>query len=264
MPYRSPKVGGPRRICVLNGKGGVGKSTTAVNLAVALAARGLRVLLLDVDAQGNATEFLGLEPRLQAWGAGDFLLGRGFKPVRGVLTPGLDLVPGSRAMGRSEASAEGLVAGAPAGLRRAVDSVAQGYGVVLADCGPSLGRMAVAAVAACPEVLVPVQLAPAAVSAALSMQAFLRQVAVEVQPRAGVLGVVGTFAEVRQRRPVALLESLRHLFGPALFRTVIHTSAAVRDAAGRGRPVVLDAPKSRGAQEYQSLAEEVVARGPIP
>jgi chromosome partitioning protein len=124
--------------------------------------------------------------------------------------------------------------------------------------------LAINAVVACPEVLVPIELAHAAAMGAVTLRRFLQDVQVDLEPRVGILGVVGTFADERERTPRELLTVLRTVFGSQLFDTVIHTSAAIRDAAGRGRPVVLDAPQSRGAEEYQLLTQEVVTRGRIP
>lgn len=99
---------------------------------------------------------------------------------------------------------------------------------------------------------------------AVTLRRFLHDVQTDLEPAVNILGVLGTFADDRERTPRDLLHVLRTVFGEQLFDTVIHTSAAIRDAAGHGRPVILDAPKSRGAEEYQLLTQEVVTRGCIP
>jgi chromosome partitioning protein len=252
------------RIAVLNQKGGVGKTTTTVNLAVALAQAGKRVLVVDFDGQCNATQFLGLADCGRCWSSAELVLGEGeFSPVRDQLLPGLDVVPATEALARVERRLlENIISG-PRRLRRALERV-PGYDYTLIDCGPTLGMMALNAVIACPDVLIPIELGHPAAMGAVTLQQFLEDVRLDLEPAVRILGVLGTFADQRERTPGEVHAVLKGLFGPALFNTVIHTSAAIRDAAGKGRPVVLEAPSSRGAAEYLSLTQEVIHRGNQP
>lgn len=250
-----------RRIAVLNQKGGVGKTTTAVNLAVALADRGLRVLLVDLDAQRNATQFVGLDEAESPHGSDALILHAVFRPVRDVLRPGLDVVPATASHALLEPQLIGDTVRGPRRLQRALDTHARDYHFVIADCGPTLGMTALNAVIACPEVLVPIELAHAAAMGAVHMRTWLNEVQMDVEAGVRILGVLPTFADERERTPRDVLDKLRLIFGEQLFSTVIHAAAAIRDAAAHGRPVVLDAPQSRGAGEYQALTQEVITRG---
>lgn len=255
--------GNERRISVINQKGGVGKSTTTSNLAVALAQSGKRVLVVDFDAQGNATAFFGLDPHVARWGNAALVLdgGSAFSPLRDVLVPGLDVVPCVPDFALVERALFGDLIAGPKRFKRALDKHAAGYDVILTDCGPQLGMLALNAVVACPEVLVPIELAHAAALGAMTMQSFIASVQNDLEPTVRLMGVLPTFLDEREVTPREVLAQLHTLFGSAVFTQPIHTAASIRDAAGRGRPVVLEEPSSRGASEYRALAQEVVARG---
>lgn len=251
------------RISVINQKGGVGKSTTTANLAVVFARDfGQRVLVIDWDAQANASAFLGLSDS-PSWGNTSLVLepGRGFHPIRDVLTPGLDVVPGCPDFALVERQLLGDLLTGPRRLRRALEPVFGQYDIVLTDCGPTLGMLAINAVAACPDVLVPIELAHAAALGALTLQRFLVEAQANLEASIRTLGVLPTFLDERERTPREVHSELSRLFGSTLFQTAIHSAANVRDAAGQGRPVVLLDPTSRGALEYRALAQEVLNRG---
>ena len=253
-----------KRLAICNQKGGVAKTTTAVNVAVILAQQGKRVLLVDYDPQGNASQFLGLIEKLEdesLYTSANLTQGSmTFAPQRDCVVKGLDVVPATDTLASLEFE---LLQDNQRGAYRlgsALSSVAQEYDYVIVDCPPTLGMLAINALVGCGNVLVPVKLSPASVPGAVRLHQTLRALQV-TNPYLKVVGVVGTFLNEAAKGPKEVLGQLRELFGAkVVLETVIHTAQGVDDATGKGMPVVLAAPKSRGAQEYFSLTKEISDR----
>jgi chromosome partitioning protein len=251
-----------RRISMVNQKGGVGKTTTAVNLGVGLALRSFRVLLVDYDPQANASNFLGFVSRLDRlplYTAADLTFGCGcFEPLKDVLVPGLDLVPATQLLASVESRP---TAGRGQPLRRALDRVDRNYDFILADCAPTLGALAVNAMIACPELILPLRLEPAGIPGALRTQATVDALRRTANPALRLLGVLGTFHKETGRMARDVGEHVIRIFGQLAFETRIHQSDSVGRAAGKGVPILLDAPRRREAVEYQQFTQEVITRG---
>ncbi len=251
----------PRILAVTNQKGGVGKTTTAVNLAASLARLGHRTLLVDLDPQGNASSGLGF-PKEDAV-AGTYDLLHGFRDLRSVLLPtaeeDLHLVPATEPL----AGAEEELTNEPRRelrLRMALDDVPDDYSYVLLDCRPSLGLLTVNALAAADGLLIPVQAEYYALEGLrelLRIQALVRKA---LNPGLRREGLVITMLDQRTNLGREVEDQVRALFGDEVFRTAIPRNVRLGEAPSYGRPAISYAPSSRGAQAYLELARELLER----
>jgi chromosome partitioning protein len=255
-----------RRIALMNQKGGVGKTTTCVNLGAALARRGLRVLLVDMDSQANLTVHLDIRPDALAKSVYDVLSGRA--GVADVLRPtstlGMDVVPASLDLAGAEMELVSTV-GREQILKEALDRFAaeDPHDVVLVDCPPSLGLLAVNALTAVREVIVPLQ----AEFFALQGMARLREVVALVEkrlnPGLSILGILPSMVDSRTTLSREVLAEIRGFFGASVFGTAIRRNIRLAEASSHGRTVFEYAPDSNGAADYAALAEEVLRRGAV-
>jgi chromosome partitioning protein len=252
------------RVALANQKGGVGKTTTAVNLAVVLAGGGLRTLLIDIDPQGNATSSLGIEKRELAVTVYDVLVGG--LPLEEALVAGvrarLDLLPSTPALAAAEVELV-PVAGREHALRRALEAGAarsDAYDLVLIDCPPSLGLLTVNALTAVDAVLVPIQCEFLALEGLGQLIRTIDLVKRQLNPPLDVLGVLMTMYDARTRLSAQVVEEVRAHFPDRIFRTIVPRSIRLAEAPSYGQAIAEYDPESRGAQAYRAVADEFLVR----
>ena len=251
----------PVRIGIANQKGGVGKTTTTVSLAAGLAVLGIRVLVVDLDPQGNASTGLGVrveEGQPSVYG----VLVDGDDPadaIRSTDVEGLSLLPSSLDLAGAEVE---LV---PAfsrehRLKRALDRVDPTIDVVLIDCPPSLGLLTINALVAADQVLVPIQCEYYALEGLSQLLRTVDLVSENLNPRLELGGVVLTMFDGRTNLAQQVVDEVRGYFGTATFDTVIPRTVRLSEAPSFGQPITTFDPTSRGARAYQRLAAEVARR----
>ncbi len=248
-------------IACTNQKGGVGKTTTVVNLATYLALLGDRVLVIDLDPQGNATSGFGVDRRAVAGSMYDALVdGRPLDELH-VATPvaGLRLVPSSISLAGAEVELadkdgrEGRLGTAISGLRDEWDWV-------LVDCPPSLSLLTVNALAGCDSVLVPIQCEYYALEGLTQLVSTINLVRDALNPDLAITGVVLTMFDSRTNLSTEVAAEVRRHLGDAVFKTVVPRSVRLSEAPSHGLPIALYRPDSKGAEAYSQLAIELRAR----
>jgi chromosome partitioning protein len=260
-PYPALRV-----LSVSNQKGGVGKTTTAINLGTALAAVGEKVLILDIDPQGNASTGLGVLRGQRRTTAYDVIVGGAAIADAAVSTalPGLDLVPSDADLSGVElelASAQRRsfrLRDAIAGLR--AGPAGGGYSYILIDCPPSLNLLTVNALAAADAVLVPLQCEFFALEGLTQLMRTVELVRGSLNPRLEIQGVVLTMYDKRNSLSDQVAKDVRAHFGDKVYETMIPRNVRVSEAPSFGKPVLVYDLKCAGSQAYLRLAREVVGR----
>lgn len=250
-----------RVIAVVNQKGGVGKTTTAINLSASLALDGFPTLLVDVDPQANTTGGLGLgrnEERLSTY---DVLLGEATATDAIVSTdiPGLSLLPGSKNMIGANVELVGAEK-REFRLREAIAAVREQFPFVVLDCPPALDLLTLNALVAADGLLVPMQAEYFALEGISELVSTLDKVAAAFNPGLGLEGVLLTMYDDRTNLSQQVRENLAGFFGDKLFRTSIPRNIRLAEAPSHGKPVVTYDPRSRGAEAYRELTRELLAR----
>lgn len=248
-----------KTIAVLNQKGGVGKTTTAVNLGAYLAADGHRVLLVDDDPQGNTTSGLGLDKHSLENTVYDLLLGRSepTSTIKQTSIKNLWLLPANSKL----AGAEVELVGQPQRemkLKRILDGL--DYDFIFIDCPPSLSLLTVNALAAADDVLIPVQAEYYALEGLSQLLDVIHQVKQALNPGLNVLGLIVTLYDSRNLLSEQVKNELKKHFGAKLFDTVVPRNVRLAEAPSFGRTIMEHDRGSKGAVAYEALAKELVAK----
>ena len=266
-PHRNdPDLRRLRVIALANQKGGVGKTTTAINLGTALAAIGERVLIVDLDPQGNASTGLGIERRRRAVSTYDVLTGRADlgAAIQSTAVPDLFVAPSTMDLlgVELEIAAERDRAHR---LKAAVETLAERpaatrFTYLLIDCPPSLNLLTVNALTAADAVLVPLQCEFFALEGLSQILKTVEQVRTTLNPRLSIHGVVLTMFDPRNNLANQVVADVRQFMGPKVYDTVIPRNVRVSEAPSHGKPVLLYDLKCTGSQAYLRLASEVIQR----
>ena len=248
-----------RIIAVVNQKGGVGKTTTTVNLTAALAALGKKVLLCDFDPQANATSGMGVDKNTASPNVYDVLI-NGADPKKAVVSTRYgDVLPSNKALAGAGIEMIGIE-GREKLLKSALDALAPGYDFILIDCPPSLELLTVNALCAAQTLLVPVQCEYYALEGLSDLLATVRIVKRGLNPRLGLEGVLLTMFDSRTNLSLQVAQEVKRHFPGQVCATVIPRNVRLSEAPSHGKPISAYDPYSRGAEAYAALAEEVAGK----
>ncbi|HLI43154.1 MAG TPA: AAA family ATPase [Acidimicrobiales bacterium] len=257
-PAVAPRVTTPRVIALANQKGGVGKTTTAVNLGAALADLGFRVLIVDLDPQGNASTGLGIDPRTFDSSMYDVLLHD--VPLEDCIEPtsirNLFLAPSTLDLAGAEIELVPALS-REFRLRRAIEPVKDDFAFVFIDCPPSLGLITLNALTAATEVLVPIQCEYYALEGVSQLTRNVELVRANLNPTLSVRTIVLTMYDARTKLSDSVVAEVRTHFGEIVAKNVIPRTVRISEAPSFGEPITVHDPSSRGAIAYRELAKEV-------
>ena len=267
VPFRekgpvSHIIGQTKILAIINQKGGVGKSTTAVNLAAALGAAGKEVLLVDLDPQGNATSGYGIDKRDIGQCVYNVLLGE--TPVEDVILAnvgkGVDVLPSTISLAGAEVELVNEMARENR-LKNALGSLRGRYDYILIDCPPSLGLLTINALVAADKLLIPIQCEFYALEGVTKLLDSMKRVKSVLNPSLDIYGIVLTMYDSRTNLSKQVVDEVRSFFGNTVFKTLIPRTVKLSKAPSYGQPIIEYAPENKGTEAYNELAQEVIQRG---
>jgi chromosome partitioning protein len=246
-------------IALANQKGGVGKTTTAVNLAACLAVEGRKVLLVDSDPQGNTTSGLGLDKRDIKKSIYDMIIKD--VPAKDVIVPtayeNLSLLQATIALAGAEIELVNMMSRENR-LKNALERVKYDYDYVLIDCPPSLGLLTLNALTAASSVIIPIQCEFYALEGVTMLMNTIQLVQRNLNPALKLEGVVMTMFDARTNLASDVVSEVKKYFSAKMYNTIIPRNVKLSEAPSHGEPVIVYDPRSKGAQVYQELAREVI------
>ncbi|HEV7359346.1 MAG TPA: ParA family protein [Steroidobacteraceae bacterium] len=255
-----------RVIALANQKGGVGKTTTAVNLAASLTATKRRVLLIDLDPQGNATMGCGIDKNAQSRTSCDVLLGdcTAVEALVAVEYGGFMMMPANQDLTMAEVRLLTMAVGREFKLRNALAPVRSEFDVILIDCPPSLNMLTLNALVAADSVMVPMQCEYYALEGLTALMQTIEQIKESINPELEIEGLLRTMFDPRNNLSNEVSAQLIQHFGEKVFRTIIPRNVRLAEAPSFGKPALFHDKESRGALAYLALAGEMIRRDEVP
>jgi len=250
-------------IAICNQKGGVGKTTTAVNLSAYLALEGQKVLLIDLDPQGNATSGVGVDKKALTKSAYSLLLEQSSvdEITQNTEIPNLSILPSDLSLIGAEVELVGAM-GREYKLKKAVADIVERYDLIIIDCPPSLGLLTVNALATADAALIPVQCEFYALEGLSQLTKTIDLVKANINPNLQIEGVLLTMADYRTNLTNEVIDEARRYFGEKVYRTVIPRNIRLTEAPSFGKPIALYDKHSIGAKKYSALAAEMLGLTP--
>ncbi|MCM3164409.1 MULTISPECIES: ParA family protein [Bacillaceae] len=249
-------------IAIANQKGGVGKTTTSVNLGACLAYIGKRVLLVDVDPQGNATSGIGIEKADVAHCIYDILVDDvdAKDVIKSTAVENLDIIPATIQLAGAEIELVPTIS-REVRLKRALEAVKDQYDYMVIDCPPSLGLLTINALTASDAVLIPVQCEYYALEGLSQLLNTVRLVQKHLNTDLTIEGVLLTMLDARTNLGIQVIDEVKKYFQDKVYKTIIPRNIRLSEAPSHGQPIIIYDPRSRGAEVYLDLAKEVVVNG---
>jgi len=247
-----------KAIAIFNQKGGVGKTTTNINLAACLALKGKKVLILDIDPQGNTTSGVGISKRDLEVTTHEILIEDHYHPEEAVIPTGiknLDIMPASVQLAGAEVELIEL-AGREKRLKRAIDILRPKYDYIFVDCPPSLGLLTINSLTAVDSVLIPIQCEFYALEGVSQLMSTIDIVKTNLNPELEIEGVILSMFDGRTNLSIQVVEEVKKYFKEKVYTTVIPRNVRLAEAPSYGMPVIQYDPKSTGARAYMEFADE--------
>lgn len=250
-----------KAIAIFNQKGGVGKTTTNINLAACLALKGEKILIIDIDPQGNTTSGIGLSKKELGNTSYEILIEKDIdtkSAIIGTQVQNMDIIPASVQLAGAEVELIQLQ-GREKRLKNALDQVKPDYDYIFIDCPPSLGLLTINSLTAVDSVLIPIQCEFYALEGVSQLMSTIEIVKKSMNPKLEIQGVILSMFDGRTNLSVQVVEEVKKYFKEKVYTTVIPRNVRLAEAPSYGLPIMQYDPKSAGAQAYQEFAEEFLS-----